>query len=387
MPDDLLWQVELWRRLRDRIGHPAPAECLAEATARLRDEPALAALPARFGIFGLSRLAPARLAVLAALAEHRDVHLWLHHPSPALWAAVRDHPGVLRRADAARHRPLRNPLLASLSRDLVELQHLLARQAPAALDLHHPAAPPRPTLLGRLRQDLAEDADPGPGSGRLLDPDDRSVQVHACHGRTRQVEVVREAILGLLAADPTLEPRDILIMCPDVETFAPLFAAAFSLGAEDGDAGQAAHPAARLRVRIADRALRRTNPLLDVLAQVLELGTARISAPQLLDLAGLAAVRRRFRLRRRGAGTAAGVGAGGRRPVGPGRTRTAGCGSCPRSARAPGGRAWTGCCSASPWTASAPSATCWPATTWTARTSSWPGGSPNWSTGSRWPSS
>ena len=302
VPDDLQWQVELWRRLRDRIGHPSPAESLAEATQRLRDEPGLAALPARFGIFGLSRLAPARLSVLAALAEHREVHLWLHHPSPALWAAVRDRPGVLRRADATRDRPLRNPLLASLSRDLVELQHLLARQAPAAHDLHHPAGPYPATLLGWLKQDLAQDADtgpdPGPGSGRLLDPDDRSIQVHACHGRTRQVEVVREAILGLLAADPTLEPRDVLIMCPDVETFAPLFAAAFSLGAEQGAkqdvADRGAHPAARLRVRIADRALRRTNPLLDVLAQVLELGIARISAPQLLDLAGLAAVRRRF---------------------------------------------------------------------------------------------
>jgi exodeoxyribonuclease V gamma subunit len=106
----------------------------------------------------------------------------------------------------------------------------------------------------------------------------------------RQVEVLREVVLGLLAADTTLEPRDILVMCPDVETFAPLIAAAFSLGSPD----DAHHPASRLRVRLADRALRQTNPLLEVLSQLLALGTARMTAPQVLDLAGRPAVRQRF---------------------------------------------------------------------------------------------
>ena len=129
-----------------------------------------------------------------------------------------------------------------------------------------------------------------PTSPPPLADTDRSVQVHACHGRTRQVEVLREVIVGLLADDPTLEPRDVLVMCPDVETFAPIVAATFAIGAED----DAAHPAARLRVRLADRALRQTNALLAVLSQLLELGTARLTASQVLDLAGTPAVRQRF---------------------------------------------------------------------------------------------
>src|ERR1035437_9263285 len=88
----------------------------------------------------------------------------------------------------------------------------------------------------------------------------RGVQGHACHGRTRQVEVLREVVVGLLAADPSLEPRDVLVMCPDVEDFAPIIAATFSLGAED----DAEHPAAKLRVRLADRALRQTTTVLAV---------------------------------------------------------------------------------------------------------------------------
>jgi len=285
---DLRWQAELWRRLRERLGTSSPAELLEHACTRLREEPGISGLPERISVFGASRLAAARLAVLAALAEHRDVHLWLHHASPVLWDKVSGKDPVVRRRDDPTRSTLTNPLLASLSRDVLELQQLLTRQAPGFTDVHHPSGPFAGTLLGRLRSDLAGDL--VPQSPPPLDPADRTVQVHACHGRTRQVEVLREVVVGLLAADPTLEPRDVLVMCPDVEVFAPIIAATFSLGA--GDDG--AHPAARLRVRLADRALRQTNALLAVLAQLLQLGTARITSSQVLDLAGSPAVRQRF---------------------------------------------------------------------------------------------
>jgi exodeoxyribonuclease V gamma subunit len=288
LPDDQRWQAELWRHLRARLGTISPAELLDDACARLREKPELSDLPERLSVFGPSRLSPARLMVLAALAEHRDVHLWLHHASPALWATVKGSKVALRRRDDLTRRLLTNPLLTSLSRDVLELEQLLGRHAPGYTDDYHPSEPLAGTLLGRLKQDLADDR--VPTSPAPLDLADRSVQVHACHGRTRQVEVLREVVVGLLAADPSLEPRDVLVMCPDVEDFAPIIAATFSLGAED----DAEHPAAKLRVRLADRALRQTNPLLAVLAQLLELGTARITASQVLDLAASPAVRQRF---------------------------------------------------------------------------------------------
>ena len=209
-------------------------------------------------------------------------------PRPRCGTPSRRRRPPLRRKDDTARRRLTNPLLTSLSRDVLELQQLIARCAPGSQTVLHESGRSTDTLLGRLKQDLADDrvqTDPPP-----LDSTDRSVQVHACHGRTRQVEVLREVIVGLLADDPTLEPRDVLVMCPDVETFAPIIAATFAIGAED----DAAHPAARLRVRLADRALRQTNALLAVLSQLLELGTARLTASQVLDLAGTPAVRQRF---------------------------------------------------------------------------------------------
>jgi exodeoxyribonuclease V gamma subunit len=157
LDDDLRWQAELWRRLRTHLGTPAPAEVLETACARLRAERAASDLPSRLSVFGASRLSPARLMVLAALAEHRAVHLWLHHPSPALWAAVaKADPAVLRRADDSTRHALRHPLLESMARDLLELQHLVRRCAPGAADGRAPLAesathPARPAQ-GRPRR-------------------------------------------------------------------------------------------------------------------------------------------------------------------------------------------------------------------------------------------
>ena len=286
--NDLTWQPQLWRRLREVIGSESPAERLPAACQRLRDDPDIAALPDRVSLFGPTRLSVAELDVLAALSVHRDVHLWLSHPSPALWEQVmssRDAVSLRRRLAQA---PVpQTPLVASLARDVRELELQLTVRLKKFTDHHHDT-PPRPaTLLGHLQSAIADDAEPT--TRTTIDPLDRSVQVHACHGPARQVEVLREVLVGLLADDPTLEPRDVIVMCPNIEDYAALISAAFGLAEEEET-----HPGHRLRVRLADRSLRRTNPVLDVLATLLELAQSRVTATELLDLAAQPPVRRRF---------------------------------------------------------------------------------------------
>ncbi|WP_426311810.1 exodeoxyribonuclease V subunit gamma [Cellulosimicrobium sp. E-16] len=303
-PDDLAWQPELWRRLVDRVPATDPARRVEEAVTALRADPAAVDLPPRLSVFGPTRLPEDELRVLRALAEHRDVHLWLVHPSPALWDKVAaydggpatsddladdatpDDAGARRRADLptlARH-----PFLASTGRDAVELQLRLAGGG-AVHETRHEAAPTPPTLLGALQGALRTDT---PDGTHVVDPADRSVQVLACHGRARQVEVLRETLVGLFSADPTLQARDVIVLCPDVETFAPLVTATFGAVPE---LGEDAHPGQRLRVSLADRGAGTTNPVLALLATLLRLADGRVTASEVLDLAASAPVRRRFR--------------------------------------------------------------------------------------------
>ena len=304
VPGDLAWQPALWRRLLERVDAPPPHQRQAETVTRLRTDPTSFDLPGRVSLFGHTRLPRSEVELLGALGEHRDVHLWLPHPSDALWEALRPvvADGTVPRGEDRSHDAVRHPLLATLGRDVRELQRTLAVLAPDADRV--PDLPNRDTpqngsegqvrgLLGWLQSDLRANA-VGDAGARVLDRSDRSVQVHACHGPARQVEVLREVLLGLLADDPTLEPRDVLVMCPDIETYAPLIAAGFGLAEVVGEDG---HPAHRLRVRLADRALDSTNPLLAVAARLLDLAGGRAGVGDVLDLAHSDPVRRRFGFR------------------------------------------------------------------------------------------
>jgi exodeoxyribonuclease V gamma subunit len=312
---DLAWQAELWRRVRAAVGTESPAERLGPACRRLVERPDELALPDRVSLFGPTRVTTEQLEVLRALAAHREVHLWLPHSSHRLWDRLR-HPvgdpvdtGPLvavpppppRRLDETADVPV-HPLLRSCARDAREMQLRLRAGEAGGQDGYLP--PPDEgaagTLLAALQRDVRGDREP---TSVALRPGDRSVQVHACHGRQRQVEVLRELLVGMLQDDPSLELRDVVVMCPDIETFAPLVSAAFGdLGALEG-ADPASplgrgheHPGHRLRVRLADRSLRQTNPVLTVVARLLELADARLTASEVLDLAAMPPVRRRFGL-------------------------------------------------------------------------------------------
>ena len=155
LPCAALWQAELWRRLRVRIALPGPAERRRLACERLAQDRSLAQLPDRFSLFGLTRLPAGHLQVLRALARQRDVHLFLLHPSAALWSRIASAPEVagvppsnggrvngtplLRRAHDRTAALARNQLLASWGRDSREIQLVLANgtDGEPVVDVHH----------------------------------------------------------------------------------------------------------------------------------------------------------------------------------------------------------------------------------------------------------
>ncbi|MDE0804427.1 MAG: exodeoxyribonuclease V subunit gamma, partial [Acidimicrobiales bacterium] len=310
VPDDARWQPRLWLELRARIGQASPPERIATACARLRADTATIGLPDRISLFGLTRLPATYLDVLRAIATHRDVHLFALHPSVALWdrvAATPMPPLPLPRSDDPTVDAASNPLLRTWGTDTREMQLVLTAAADASMS-HHPVdvepGPPT-TLLGAIQADVRHDREP---PGRPIAPadddrmrlreDDRSVQVHACHGRARQVEIARDAICHALADDPTLEPRDVIVLCPDIDDFAPLLHATFGAGAPDHDPTAPPPPdrgLPHLPYRLADRSLRQTNPLLASLDALLDLVDGRVTASDVIAFAGREPVRTRFR--------------------------------------------------------------------------------------------
>lgn len=120
-----------------------------------------------------------------------------------------------------------------------------------------------------------------------MDPEDHSLEFHACPGRLRQVQIVRDRLLQLLAADPGLEPRDILVMTPDIDGFAPLVASVFGDGHATG---------VELPWRLTDRSQQDGAGMGSTLLLLLELAGTRLTATGLETLLGCRPLLERFSL-------------------------------------------------------------------------------------------
>lgn len=289
------WQAQVWRSVRSAIAVASPAERIEHVTAVLRDRPDELDLPERISVFGLNRLDRLDRVMLDGLAAHRQVHLWLAHPSPARWERL----GPRLPAEPWPSRTTvpggagGNTVLDRLGREVHEFQHVITHLDTALTDTALPPPELPATLLGALQQAIVSDR-ATPATPYQLSDDDHSVQIHSCHGPDRQVEVLRDVVCGLLQDDPTLEPRDIMIMCPDLPRFAPLVAATFdAMGS--GPITSHGHPGRRLRIRIADQSLTEVNPMLAVVERLLELAQSRITASALVDLCSRGPVAARFR--------------------------------------------------------------------------------------------
>lgn len=269
VPEDLSWQPPLWRALHTRPETgtvPDPVARIPLTEEALRHGP-LPGVPARIDLWAPGDLTPSEVRLLSALAGPHRVQLWL--------------PGTSPEGDA-------HPLAAALDRESAATLTALA-EAGAEVTAHgHPGAS-GDSLLDRLRLDLAHGlmGDPAP-----LARDDTSISLHACHGPDRQAEVLRDVVCGLLADDPTLEPRDVLIACADPGLM-PLLEAAFAPTDPDRPGG---HPARTLPVRFADPERREHNEVLSRLVEALTMGRGRAGATEFEAFLGADPVARHFGL-------------------------------------------------------------------------------------------
>lgn len=288
------WQAELWRLLTADDVSIHRARLLVELeTAMARDEPDADALPERVSLFGLSALAPVYIRMLGALADWVPVHLFFLNPCREYWSDLSDERGQARRRARAQRagRPdptglldLGNPLLAALGHaGQVFLDQLLEL---GGLDHDRFVSPHGHGLLPQVQRDLLELVDPGAAEPRIIAPDDPSIQLHSTHGPLREIQVLHDRLLHLFERLEGLEPRDIIVMAPDIDRYAPYVEAVF--GAADGPT--------RLPWSIADRRVAAERPVLDALLYLLALPDSRFEAGELLSLLEVPALGRRFGL-------------------------------------------------------------------------------------------
>ena len=304
--DTAAWQGHLWRRLEQEAGGAA-GENLARRLERTLDklrrfsEPG--PLPERITVFGVSSLPPVFLELLEAAAHHLPVEIYFASPTWHYWGDLFSDRELDRLARRFRRRELKEPtllqghfdrgnsLLSSLGgqgRDFFNLLQALddSGEAWQELDFEDPG---EDSVLHTLQSDILHLVDRGGpaddrgGAPALPLPDDGSLRIHVCHSPLRELEVLREELLRALVELPGLEPADILVLLPEIESYAPLVDAVFGVAHEG---------APFLPYSIADRRLASTQKPAAALLELLELVGKRLTVAEVFALLENPAVRR-----------------------------------------------------------------------------------------------
>lgn len=313
----VLWQPALWRALLDDVGHDQLAGSRAGVHPRFVEqlrtaEQAPAGLPRRVIVFGISSLPAQTLEALAALARFSQVLLCVHNPCQHHWGDIvpdqdllrhqyRRHarkpgqPSVLTDNDLHQHA---HPLLAAWGkqgRDYINLldsiddpDHYRERFAAmgSRIDIFAEGAPQH--LLGQLQDDmlnlrpLSETREQWP----VLTDSTASIRFHIAHSAQREMEILHDQLLEYFNTDPSLRPRDIIVMVPDVNVYAPHIEAVFGQYQREDDR--------YIPFTLADQGSRGTDPLLIALEQLLRLPENRQTVSEILDLLEVPALRDRF---------------------------------------------------------------------------------------------
>lgn len=299
--DERDWQAMLWRAVKRRLGRRFEKEGIrsldpAELGLRFVQQGDVfsrinAGFPERVHVFGITSLAPSYLSILEHLSEYCDVHLYTFSPS-------KEYFGDLPRTKKGFDRPLQvlgqeHPLLKCLGKLSADFQDILASYSFSEdkelfVDPAGVGNKKRPTMLEQLQSDIL-----GlwlPSSPHEIEPDDNSIRIHACHTSMRQVEVLRDALLHLLDSDHSLEPHEIVVMCPDIETFSPLIHAVF------GEPKDEKRGFPEIPYSIADRAPSKENSVAMLVLSLLEVANGRAKASEVLDILSMEIVRQRFKL-------------------------------------------------------------------------------------------
>lgn len=312
---DLRWQAVLWRELHTNAGETArmlsrpgiQERFIAELDAATPGS--IPGLPRRLVVFGITSLPKQVLDALQALSRHCQILQLVQNPSGLYWADLVEDRELLK-LDQNRHQRdsgvAGHPLLAAWGkqgRDYIGLLYDIDRPEQyrewfREIDLFEPALPDgtdltSAPLLRQIQQDVFDLTPlPEPGEERRLG-DDRSLRFHRAHSRQREVEILQDRLLDAFEqadrAGRPLRPRDIIVMVPDIDAYAPAVEAVFGT-IESRDPRY-------IPFTIGDRRARSEAPLAVALERLSDLPGARLTLGDVLDLLEVAAFRRRFGLR------------------------------------------------------------------------------------------
>ena len=246
------------------------------------------AIPSRISVFGISSLSRGARQVLEAISAVSDVTLYFVYFAGKMWPEQTASSTVLRESfdiGGPEHY-----LSKRWGAQIVESAAVLGNSQPQYLGNRSP----KNTLLGLIQNAITNDMQPPvvdlseEDLETIKHSSDGTIQIHACYGLARQAEALRDSIMHLLTEDPTLRLRDIAILCGDVQASAPILSAVLAPNQTS------VKNLPKLSINVVNDSSNTQDPLVEALLALLHLFTGRCSPSDVLDVAQLEPIRRKF---------------------------------------------------------------------------------------------
>ncbi|MDD5599539.1 MAG: exodeoxyribonuclease V subunit gamma, partial [Victivallaceae bacterium] len=284
-----VWQAELWRKVvpyyngfhfADLYFHflkCAYPEIYGESALKTPDFSALKELK-RIFLFGFSAMAPVFLDLFFAVSKYVEVYFYYLNPCEAEWQYDLSERGRLHlQVEKADFRledgfGQGNVLLASQGGQGREFFALLGSSDADPETCFNDCAAAE-SLLHKVQRDIQLNENP---SGEKVFPGDRSIRIHSCHTPMREIEVLFENLTAMFQADPTLLPKDVLVLTPDINTYSPYIEAVFKSRDENDPR--------RFPVALADRSQAGASQEAETFLNILKISRSRFKASEVLAI-------------------------------------------------------------------------------------------------------
>ncbi len=305
--DAAKWQALIWQMLVTQDPQH-PVNLLKQAMNSLKQQKHH--LPERISLFGINTLPPLWLEFLSELGEQTQVHFFHLNPCVEYWGDLKtdkaqareqfyrwlnssDLPAIRHSADAQSIETT-NPLLANLGAQGKDFLYLLAEHSSIEIPVFESAQElaseqgKQATVLQQIQADILQLRDrryPQPEKSNI----DNSITLSSAHSALREIQALHDWLLHQINNDKSLTPKDILVMCPNVENYAPYVDAVFAHGWND--LNEQIPP---LPCSIADRTLKDSEPLVQAFIDLLDLPDSRFQVSRILGYLRLPALQEKF---------------------------------------------------------------------------------------------
>ncbi|ORM38514.1 exodeoxyribonuclease V subunit gamma [Francisella endosymbiont of Ornithodoros moubata] len=287
--DDEDWQMQLWQNLVAQVPD-TPYKLKTQATQKLSKQNLQKLnISNDIYIFGVNTISPKNLKFIFELAKYINLHILYINPCSEYWYDLhKDKISVWLDNDDYEIQPL----LANLGQQGKEFfRELLLNEGKQELEVFEQF---NTSELDFTKLENNNQSQLVSLQRNLLELDcqnhakqkDLTISINSCHSQLREVQVLHDKLLDMIKADPSIKPRDILVMCPNIGDYSPYIDSVFSRYPTDK----------KLPCSIADRTLLDSEPLVASFIELLQLPESNFEVNKILDYLSVPAIQQKFKI-------------------------------------------------------------------------------------------